>query len=86
MGDTRLEVPDEVTDIICENCGRNMVIKVGRYGKFLACPGYPECKIPKKSSRKHPVCVRCAVERSTLKNPKRAKPTTAVNTIRSVRL
>ena len=49
MGDTRLEVPDEVTDIICENCGRNMVIKVGRYGKFLACPGYPECKNTKKN-------------------------------------
>ena len=39
MGSTRLEVPDQVTDIICENCGRHMVIKVGRYGKFLACPG-----------------------------------------------
>ena len=38
MGSTRLEVPDQVTDIICENCGRHMVIKVGRYGKFLACP------------------------------------------------
>ena len=36
MGSTRLEVPDQVTDIICENCGRHMVIKVGRYGKFLA--------------------------------------------------
>lgn len=35
---------DEVTDVICENCGRNMVIKYGRYGKFLACPGFPECK------------------------------------------
>ena len=48
MGSTRLEVPDQVTDIICENCGRHMVIKVGRYGKFLACPGYPECKNVKK--------------------------------------
>ena len=84
MGDTRLEVPDEVTDIICENCGRNMVIKVGRYGKFLACPGYPECKNTKKIVQETPGL--CPVERSTLKNPKRAKPTTAVNTIRSVRL
>ena len=39
-----VEIEDEVTDVICEKCGRNMVIKYGRYGKFLACPGYPECK------------------------------------------
>ncbi len=40
----RVKVPDEVTDVICEKCGRNMVIKSSRFGKFLACPGYPECK------------------------------------------
>ena len=39
-----VEIADEVTDVICEKCGKNMVIKMGRYGKFLACPGYPECK------------------------------------------
>ena len=39
----RLKVPEEETDEICELCGRNMVINVGRLGKFLACPGYPEC-------------------------------------------
>jgi DNA topoisomerase-1 len=39
-----IEIPDEVTDVICEKCGRNMVIKMGRYGKFLACPGFPECR------------------------------------------
>jgi DNA topoisomerase-1 len=39
-----IEIKDEVTDIKCEFCGRNMVIKYGRYGKFLACPGFPECK------------------------------------------
>lgn len=39
-----IEIKDEETDIKCEKCGRNMVIKHGRYGKFLACPGYPECK------------------------------------------
>ena len=39
-----VEVPDEVTDEICEKCGRNMVIKMSRYGKFLACPGFPECR------------------------------------------
>lgn len=40
----QVEVPEEVTDIKCEKCGRNMVIKHGRYGKFLACPGFPECR------------------------------------------
>ena len=40
-----LEKPlDEVTDVICDKCGRNMVIKNGRFGKFLACPGFPECR------------------------------------------
>lgn len=40
----KIKIPEEVTDIKCELCGRNMVIKQGRFGKFLACPGYPECK------------------------------------------
>ena len=40
----KIEIEEEVTDVICEKCGRNMVVKYGRYGKFLACPGYPECK------------------------------------------
>lgn len=40
----RVKVEDEVTDIPCDKCGRMMVIKNGRFGKFLACPGYPECK------------------------------------------
>lgn len=39
----RIKIEDEVTDVICDKCGRNMVIKNGRFGKFLACPGYPEC-------------------------------------------
>ncbi len=39
-----VKLEDEVTDVICDKCGRNMVVKMGRYGKFLACPGYPECK------------------------------------------
>ena len=38
-----MKVEDEVTDVICEKCGRKMVVKFGRYGKFLACPGFPEC-------------------------------------------
>ena len=39
-----VKIEDEVTDVVCEECGRNMVIKYGRYGKFLACPGFPECQ------------------------------------------
>lgn len=48
MDGTRLKVPDEETDVVCELCGRNMVIKTGRFGKFLACPGFPECRNTKK--------------------------------------
>ena len=48
MDGTRLKVPDEETDVVCEQCGRNMVIKTGRFGKFLACPGFPECRNTKK--------------------------------------
>ncbi|MFR3920398.1 MAG: type I DNA topoisomerase [Clostridia bacterium] len=40
----QVKLEDEVTDIPCDLCGRMMVVKMGRYGKFLACPGYPECK------------------------------------------
>ena len=40
----RVKVPEEVTDEVCELCGRKMVVKFGRFGKFLACPGYPDCK------------------------------------------
>ncbi len=48
MEGTRVKVPDEETDIDCELCGRKMVIKIGRFGKFLACPGFPECRNTKK--------------------------------------
>ncbi|MEG6615744.1 type I DNA topoisomerase [Peptococcaceae bacterium 1198_IL3148] len=43
----KVEIEDEVTDEICEECGRNLVVKLGRYGKFLACPGFPECRFTK---------------------------------------
>lgn len=39
-----VKIEDEVTDVICEECGRNMVVKFGTYGKFLACPGFPDCR------------------------------------------
>ena len=57
---TRLKVPDEVTQEICEECGRNMVVRVGRFGKFLACPGFPECKNTKPIVEKMPGrCPKC---------------------------
>ena len=40
----KVKVPEQETDVVCEKCGRKMVIKQGRFGKFLACPGYPECQ------------------------------------------
>ena len=57
---TRLKVPDEVTEEVCEICGRNMVIKIGRFGKFLACPGFPECTNTKPITEKMPGrCPKC---------------------------
>ena len=57
---TRLKVPEEETEEICEVCGRKMVIKDGRFGKFLACPGYPECKNTKPLVEKMPGrCPKC---------------------------
>lgn len=40
----QIEIKDEVSDVLCDKCGRNMVIKTGKFGKFLACPGFPECR------------------------------------------
>ena len=56
----RLKVPDEVTEEICEICGRNMVVKMGRFGKFLACPGFPECTNTKPIVERMPGrCPKC---------------------------
>ena len=60
MEGVRLKVPDEETDEICEVCGRKMVIKMGRFGKFLACPGFPECKNAKPLVERMPGrCPKC---------------------------
>ncbi|MBQ2798518.1 MAG: type I DNA topoisomerase [Ruminiclostridium sp.] len=48
MEGKRVKIPDEPTDVICEHCGKNMVIKIGPYGKFLGCSGFPECKNTKR--------------------------------------
>ncbi len=48
MEGKRVKIPDEPTDVVCELCGKNMVIKIGPYGKFLGCSGFPECKNTKR--------------------------------------
>ena len=56
----RIKVPDEVTDEICPNCGKNLVVKSSRFGRFLGCPGYPECKFTKPIVIEMPGrCPRC---------------------------
>ena len=58
-----VKIEDEVTDEICELCGRNMVIKYGPHGKFLACPGFPDCKNTKPYLEKIGVpCPKCGKE------------------------
>ncbi len=56
----RLKVPEEETEEICELCGKNMVIKSGRFGRFLACPGFPDCRFTKPIVEKMPGrCPKC---------------------------
>ena len=64
-----VELPEEVSDVPCENCGRLMVVKQGRYGKFLACPGFPDCRNTKPllidTGVKCPKCGGAIVERKS---------------------
>ena len=70
----RVKIEDEVTDVICDQCGRNMVIKYGPHGRFLACPGFPECRNTKPYLEKIgvpcPVCGKEVVLRKTKKGRK----------------
>ncbi len=67
VGAEKMEVTDELTDEACSLCGRNMVVKVGRFGKFLACPGFPTCRntkpILKSIGVACPICAGSIVER-----------------------
>ena len=60
MEGVKIKLKEDETDIVCDKCGRKMVVKVGRYGKFIACPGYPECKnilkYVEKTGTKCPKC------------------------------
>ncbi|NLL92648.1 MAG: type I DNA topoisomerase [Clostridiales bacterium] len=70
----KIEIHDEETDVVCEECGRNMVIKYGPHGKFLACPGFPDCRNTKPYFEKIgvpcPVCGEDIVIRKTKKGRK----------------
>ena len=60
MDGVKLKLKEDETDIVCDKCGRKMVVKVGRYGKFIACPGYPECKnIVKYVEKTGTQCPKC---------------------------
>ena len=59
----QIKIEDEVTDVICEECGRNMVVKYGPHGKFLACPGFPDCRNTKPYYEKIGVeCPKCGAD------------------------
>lgn len=59
----KVKIEDEVTDVVCDQCGRNMVVKYGPHGKFLACPGFPECRNTKPYLEKIGVpCPKCGKE------------------------
>lgn len=70
----KIKIEDEVTDVICDQCGRNMVVKYGPYGKFLACPGFPDCRNTKPHFEKVgipcPVCGGEVVLKKTKKGRK----------------
>ena len=70
----KVKIEDEVTDVVCEECGRNMVVKYGPHGKFLACPGFPDCRNTKpyleKTGIKCPLCGKEVVIKKTKKGRK----------------
>ncbi len=69
MQGVKIKLKEEETDVICEKCGRKMIVKVGRFGKFLACPGFPECRNAKplvtKTTAKCPICGGDVIEKKT---------------------
>lgn len=74
MEGKRVKIPDEKTDIICEKCGKPMVIKLGKYGKFLACTGFPECtntrRLITETPGKCPYCGKKVLQKKTQKGKK----------------
>ena len=73
MEGKRVKVPDEETDVVCELCGKKMVIKYSKYGKFLACPGFPDCRNTKKIvTEADGTCPRCG-KKMLLKKSKKGR-------------
>lgn len=74
MEGKRIKVPDEETDIVCELCGKPMVIKIGRFGKFLACTGFPDCKntqkIVQETGGTCPLCGKKVLQKKSKKGKK----------------
>lgn len=70
----QIEIADEVTEEVCEHCGRNMVIKMGRFGKFLACPGFPECRNTKPLLEHTGVsCPKCGEGKIVVRSSKKGR-------------
>ena len=86
MEGKRVKVPDEETDIVCDQCGRNMVIKIGRYGRFLACPGFPECKNTKKIVQETAGSCPLCGNKIFMKKSKRGRSFYGCNAIRTATL
>ena len=74
MNGTKIKVPEVESDVVCDLCGRKMVIKSGRFGKFLACPGFPECKntkpIVQEMAGRCPKCESKIIQRKSAKGHK----------------
>ncbi|MFA6347950.1 MAG: type I DNA topoisomerase [Candidatus Paceibacterota bacterium] len=74
----RTEIPDEISDKVCPKCGKNLITKMGRFGKFLACPGYPDCKhiesVEKSPAQKTGItCPKCGQAEIVQKRTKKGK-------------
>lgn len=70
---TKAKVPEEVSDVICDKCGANMVIRTGRFGKFLACPNFPTCKNTKPLNEEKPIDAKCPLCGKNIKKLKTKK-------------
>lgn len=70
---TKAKVPEEVSDVICDKCGANMVIRTGRFGKFLACPNFPTCKNTKPLTDEKPIDAKCPLCGKNIKKLKTKK-------------
>lgn len=80
-----IEIQDEVSDELCEKCGRHLVYKMGRFGKFLACSGFPECRNTKPIVKDIGVtCPKCAEGKIIERRSKKDACSTAVINTRAV--